>query len=192
MLSLYPEITGVILAGGKSSRFGKNKAFAQWKGKSFFERIFRVLKSLFSEVLLITNTPEDYIDLPLPVYCDDIPEQGPMGGIYTALLRARTDRVLVVACDLPLINGELIHTLLENYLEYEAVIPVWGDKPQYLMGLYSKSLLPALKISLENKTLAMRDFCHQNPKVRWVPITGDTLMNVNTPEDFKKLEELNA
>lgn len=193
MPSLYPDITGVILAGGKSSRFGKNnKALAKWRGKSFVERIHRVLNSLFPEVLLVTNTPEEYTFLPLAVYCDEIPQQGPLGGIYTALKQARSDRVLVVACDMPLISPELIHRLIDSGKGFDAVIPVLGKQPQYLMGLYSKSLLPAMRACLQEKKLAMKDFCEKFPRIRLIPVEGNFLFNVNTPEDFKQLEKLNA
>ena len=95
--AIFSDISGVILAGGQSKRFGEDKAFAQLDGVPLIYRVLKAIKYLFPEILLITNSPDQFRFFPAKVIRDDIPQQGPLGGIVTALDKAKHDRVFVVA-----------------------------------------------------------------------------------------------
>ena len=82
-------MVGTILAGGKSRRFGRNKSLEFFQGERLIERQVRTLRSLFPEVMIVTNTPELYLDLDVTIVQDIIPGLGPLGAIYTGLLFAR-------------------------------------------------------------------------------------------------------
>src|SRR5512139_3443691 len=78
-------MVGTVLAGGKSRRFGRNKSIERFQGERLIERQVRTLRSLFPEVMIVTNTPELYLDLDVTIVQDIIPDRGPLGGIYTGL-----------------------------------------------------------------------------------------------------------
>src|SRR3989338_8769208 len=101
-------MTGVILAGGKNSRIGLNKAFLEIGGKRIIERTVEIYKKIFDNILIITNTPEDYQyltesvilseakNLKLKIYTDLIPHRGSLGGIYTGLYYSKSDYVFLL------------------------------------------------------------------------------------------------
>src|SRR3989339_729492 len=105
------KVTGVILAGGKSRRFGKNKSFIQIDGTPLIERVVTVMGSVFEHRLLVTNTPEEYAYLGLPMVQDLIKGIGPLGGIYTGLETIADDAGFFVACDMPYLNADLVRHL---------------------------------------------------------------------------------
>jgi molybdopterin-guanine dinucleotide biosynthesis protein A len=192
-MTTYPNISGVILAGGKSSRFGENKAFARLHGVPL---IFQVLKAvnkyLFPEVMLVTNSPEEYRSLPVKVIQDDIPHQGPLGGIATALRCARHDRIFVVACDMPLLNISDIHAVIEQSTNAAAGIPICDGIPAYLMAVYARSLLVPIKCYLAAGERSMQGFCQTLADVAWLPLEGRSAANINTKQDLQALEVRHA
>jgi molybdopterin-guanine dinucleotide biosynthesis protein A len=104
-------VTGVILAGGASSRMGSNKALLPYRGGVFVEAIFRQLRRLFPEVLLVTNSPEQYQFLPCRKVPDIFPGHGALAGIHAGLHHSYTDAIFVVACDMPYLNPALIRAV---------------------------------------------------------------------------------
>ncbi|QQR81304.1 MAG: molybdenum cofactor biosynthesis protein MoaE [Deltaproteobacteria bacterium] len=115
------DITGVILAGGKSSRFGTNKALVPWKQHTFIEEVLHTMQSVFDRVVIVTNTPEVYQHLGVEMLKDAIPHQGPLGGIEVALRECGSS--FVVACDMPLVTSEEIKSILSKRSQKsEAVI----------------------------------------------------------------------
>lgn len=111
---LHPgEITGVVLAGGKSSRFGSNKAMQPFKGRTFLQHIIGQLEAYTSEVVIAGYYPE-YENAGIPVLKDIYGDTGPLGGIYTALHYCKTPWALVLTCDMPFITNEIIEFMLES------------------------------------------------------------------------------
>ncbi len=84
-MPLRKDITGIILAGGKSSRMGTDKALMQFQGEKLIERTMRTFRSVFPKIMIITNTPLDYLDQDAGIATDIFPGKGPLGGIYTGL-----------------------------------------------------------------------------------------------------------
>jgi molybdopterin-guanine dinucleotide biosynthesis protein A len=186
------NITGVILAGGRSSRFGSNKALAMVDGKPLIQHVADLMSSLFAECLLVTNTPEEYKFLSLPMTSDRYQGMGPLAGIHAALLQISTPRAFVVACDMPNLSQELIRYICKiNEQEYDAIIP-WLKKGQEpLFGIYHKKSLTVIGSSLQQKGCQIIRVL-ADLQVRWVSeqeilsITNDLgcFKNINRPADI--------
>src|SRR5215470_7625949 len=123
MSSTPQPITGVILAGGKSSRMGQNKALMALGGQRLVDRVVTVMRSVFDDLLMVTNTPEVYAELGVPMVRDVWSEKGSLGGIYSAIYHVATPYCLVVACDMPFLQAAVLHYLLTQIADYDVIIP---------------------------------------------------------------------
>ncbi|ADH86645.1 molybdenum cofactor guanylyltransferase [Desulfurivibrio alkaliphilus] len=145
----FTEATaGVILAGGKSSRFGSNKALAHYRGRPLVARVAAVLEEIFSERLLVTNTPADYAFLGWPMTGDLVLNAGPLGGIQAALRRIDAPRAFVVACDMPHLNGAVIRRLCRCPGDWDVILPAPTTGPEPLHAVYHRRILPAVEAAL--------------------------------------------
>ncbi len=142
---LIQGITGIILSGGKSSRYGMNKALAPFNGTTIIEKVVTVMNSVFHKTILITNDPEEYASLNLPVYQDIVKGIGPVGGIFTGLESMPDPRGFVVACDMPFLNPDLIRYMVSRKSGFDAVVPKVGWKIESLHALYHRDCLPAIR-----------------------------------------------
>jgi molybdopterin-guanine dinucleotide biosynthesis protein A len=187
------DIAGVILAGGRSSRFGSNKALAILDGKPLVQHVADLISGLFQECLLVTNTPEEYKFLSLPMTYDRYQGSGPLAGIHAALLEINAPRVFVVACDMPSLSPELIRYMCNNINEqdYDAIIP-WLEKGQEpLFGIYHKNSLTVIDTCLQKNDCqiirALEDLRVRRVSEQEVlSITGNLncFKNINRPEDI--------
>jgi molybdopterin-guanine dinucleotide biosynthesis protein A len=185
------EVTGLILAGGKSSRYGTNKALVEVDGALLIERVVRVMKAVFQEVILITNTPEDYSFLELPMVGDLIKGLGPVGGIYTGLVTISSDAGFFVACDMPFLNGGLLRHMVKAREGFDAVVPRVGWMLEPLHALYTKSCLPAIKSLIDSHDFQILR-CFQKIRVRYMDEEELrafdpelwSLFNINKPQDL--------
>lgn len=186
-----PQITGVILAGGMSSRMGQNKALMSLGEQRLIDRVVSVLSSVFPELLMVTNTPALYAELGIPMVGDVWPDKGSLGGIYSALHHMTTPYGLVVACDMPFLNAAMLRYLSAQIADYDVVIPDVLGELQTLHALYRKTCLPAIIPRLEANRLRIVGFF---PDVRVRTVTAEELQpfdpellafqNLNTPEEF--------
>ena len=190
-------VTGVILAGGKSRRMGANKALMQLGEDSLIGHIISHMHLVTDELLLITNSPTEYVHLDLPMYADIIPNTGALGGIYTGLMSASYDAVICVACDSPFLEPKLLTYLVSVLGEYDAVMPYTSNHNdtqiilQTLCGVYSKRCLPIIASMLQASELrvhALQEWARVqsvSPEVwqRFDP-DGMSFFNINTPADF--------
>lgn len=142
------DCTGVLLAGGRSRRFGSNKALARLGDGQLIERPARILAELFEHRLLVTNTPELYEFLHWPMTPDLTPGGGPLAGIEAALSRAATPYLFVAACDMPDLDRALITHLCTLAPGHDAVIPMTSRGLEPLHGVYAKSALPIISATL--------------------------------------------
>ena len=145
------DITGVILAGGKSSRYGTNKALVKIEGIPLIERVATVMQSLFEHVFLITNSPDEYAYLGFSMYEDLIKGLGPLGGIYTALTAISNSGGFFVSCDMPFLNPYLIRHMMEIRENYDAVVPRISENIEALHAFYSNRCLPAVKKLIDRR-----------------------------------------
>ncbi|UCG11405.1 MAG: molybdenum cofactor guanylyltransferase [Deltaproteobacteria bacterium] len=192
-------MVGVVLVGGKSRRFGRNKALEPFQGERLIDRQIRTLRSVFPEVLIITNEPEPYLDLDVAVARDVIPEQGPLGGIYTGLLFAQHENIFVIACDMPFVQPAVIRHMEQLAGGYDVVIPQKEDGLEPLHAIYSSRCLPHIRGMLERGVLQVISFF---PAVKVCRLTAEEIgqldpvglsfFNINTPGDMAKAKEVLA
>ncbi|MEK6572229.1 MAG: molybdenum cofactor guanylyltransferase [Bacteroidota bacterium] len=188
-MSLHREITGVILAGGKSRRIGKDKAFLTVDGETFLTRITRTMRSVFEQIYIISNDGS-YRFFSLPVFKDLYQGCGPLAGIHAGLLHSRTQASFVVPCDTPFISEELIEYIISFGGHADVVVPMTEEKLHPLCGLYSRRCLSVIEESLRNRRVKVRDVLTRLYTVV-IPITprlslyrSDLLLNVNELKDY--------
>ncbi|WP_052464916.1 formate dehydrogenase accessory sulfurtransferase FdhD [Geoalkalibacter subterraneus] len=184
-------ITGVILAGGESRRMGCDKSLLPVAGARFIDHIYRKMTELFDEVIIVTNSPGLYQDIP----CRKVPDiyygRGALAGIHSGLCHAQNQRIFVAACDMPYLNTDLIRTLCHHSEQSDVVIPQSPNGLEPLHALYHKNCLGAIENTLDR---GRRRIVHFFPQVRVseVAITavnavdpqGKSFRNINTPEEY--------
>jgi molybdopterin-guanine dinucleotide biosynthesis protein A len=195
---IVSNVTGVILAGGASSRMGSNKALLNIGNQTLIERVFTTMSALFSHVIIVTNTPQLYASLPCRKVADIYPGFGSIAGLQAGLDASSTERIFVVACDMPFLNAELIRMLCRNGNEFDAVVPVnrFGLR-EPLHALYAKSALNSLQDAIERgdrSILNLLDKLRTNlvPNDQFSSIDGaeESFRNVNTRDEFARVTEM--
>jgi len=191
------QVTGVILAGGKSRRMGRDKAFLPFGKGLLIERVIEVIRRVTADVIVITNTPEQYQGFGLPMFADVIPEAGSLGGIYTGLVHARTPYSLCLACDMPFVKPEFLRFLCDTAGEADVVIPRNAEDFQPLCAVYSQVCREPIRQKIEAERLKITGFFDQ---VRVRVIEGDFLthydphdvmfFNANTPEEYEQARQM--
>jgi molybdopterin-guanine dinucleotide biosynthesis protein A len=201
---MYKDITGIVLAGGKSSRMGTNKSFLKFGDKEAVEITINLMKSLFSEVIISSNQPEEYEKFGLPIFKDIYEFKGPLAGIHSGLLHSQTEKNFVISCDVPLITKEMIEYLVESEGESDIVICKADGFNQQLVGFYKKSLLPDIeKILSENQEETRAEQQHhrkcnvmrlvESSKSKIIDANSlpfykeDMFFNMNRPADYEKI-----
>lgn len=122
------NITGIILAGGQSSRMGKDKGVCNFKGKALVEYAIEALQDSCGEIVISTNKPDAYKKYGFPLIPDEIKEIGPMGGIYSCLKKSCNNHNLVLSCDTPFINAGMVKHIIANIdNNFDAIVPIHGD-----------------------------------------------------------------
>lgn len=186
-------VTVAIQAGGKSSRMGRDKAFVELNGRPLIEIVRDTVQDLGDELILISNKPDAYAHLGLPMFADLYPDHGPLGGIYTAVSQAAHPHVLVVACDMPWLSRPLLTYMLSCRTTADIIIPRWGKFPEPLHAIYNKTCLPAIQNNLENGHLKITGFFNQvqvrfidQEVVKQFDENGRSFININTPEDLNQ------
>lgn len=135
------NITGIILAGGKSSRMGMDKGFILYEGKPFVNHIIDALKPLVKDILIVSDHPQ-YDALGYKRIKDILPEAGPLSGLCSGLLKSESHLNLVLSCDIPLITSEILEKLLNAYKEgTNAVVCKVNNKVMPLVALYNRPIL---------------------------------------------------
>jgi len=191
------QVSGVILAGGASQRLEKNKALERIGGKALIERVVESLVPLTTEVLAVVARPEQATALRLPpsvrVVSDRYPGGGSLGGIFTGLEASAEPWSLVVACDMPFLNRELLCHLIKESSNVDAVVPCLGGQPEPLHTLYSKACLAPMERMLRDGDLKIAPL-FEAVRVRYVDEeTIDRIdprhlsfFNINTQADLEE------
>ncbi|MBI5118539.1 molybdenum cofactor guanylyltransferase [Candidatus Poribacteria bacterium] len=190
--------SAVILAGGKSTRMGRNKALLDFGGETLIGRLHGILKKAFDEVLISANEPGIYRFLGVPVVPDVFIEAGSLAGIHAGLLRSQAQLCFFVACDMPFVNMELVRLLHRFTNDYDVVIPQsrfdndsrTGLEP--LHAFYSRDCIPYIEEQLRRGDPRIIDF-FPHVKVREVTVEemrtldpqGLSYFNINTQEKYE-------
>ncbi len=185
------DTTGIVLAGGLSRRLDyRNKALLKIGGKSIIKRIIDTLSEVTTDMLLITNSPDEFNHLNIPMFGDIIPGSGSLGGIYTGLKVSETYHNLIIACDMPFIRPSLLTLLIQQSRGYDVVIPVTPDGHHPTCAIYSRDCIKPIESQIRSGNLKISDFF---PNVRTRRIDFNTLhdqydqimfFNINTEEDY--------
>lgn len=188
----HPKVTIAIMAGGKSSRMGTDKSFVMFQGRPMIEVIQERLTGLGDELILITNKPDEYAHLHLPMFGDVYPDHGSLGGIYTAVYYATHPHTLVVACDMPWLNRPLLEYMLGLRQTADVIIPRWQQYPEPLHAIYSKACLAPIEENLRQKRLKITGFFNkvhvhfvEREVIARFDAGGRSFANINTPEELK-------
>jgi molybdopterin-guanine dinucleotide biosynthesis protein A len=182
--------TGVVLAGGKSSRMGRDKALIELDGITLLDQTIEHLRPHCREILVIGD-PAKYDPLHATVVPDDKPGLGPLGGVVTALNHARYVRILVLACDLPNINDRLLYLLKAELIgDRDAVVPDHGGMLEPLSAAYHLRAIEAFSIQLDKGDLKMSTALDA-VRTAYLPIDPgengwppNLFRNINAPTDL--------
>jgi molybdopterin-guanine dinucleotide biosynthesis protein A len=191
------DLTIAILAGGRSSRMGTDKAFVRVLGRPLIEEILSQSAGLGMESLIVTNQPAEYVYLGVPLFGDVLPDKGPLGGLYTALHSATRPHVLCIACDMPFVVRPLLDYLISLIPEGDAVVPRLAGEAEPFRAIYSRACLAPIRAALDAGRMRMISF-FPDVRVRFVDEAEIdqfdpqhlSFFNVNTPEDLEQARRL--
>ncbi len=174
---------------------GTDKAFLPIGEERLIDRTIGTFKDIFSDVMVVTNTPLDYIDQDCTIATDIIKGKGALGGIYTGLFYAPCDHAFITACDMPFLNKNFIEYMIERCNnDHDIVIPELPEGFQPLHAIYSRRCLPAIKRMIGQDKLKITGF-YKGLKTAVIPekvirqfdSEGKMFLNVNTQKEFKEV-----
>lgn len=197
MIDTGRGVTGIILAGGLSRRLGRDKAVEPIEGQPLVGRVMDALSGIADELVVVVNTPQRGRELPLRdsavVAVDIYPNAGSLGGIFTGLSSASNQWGIVVACDMPFLNLDLLSYLLSFRESHDAIVPVLDSRPEPTHAAYSKVCLSAIEARLEANDLKIARFFDDvrvkyvnQRRVEEIDPGRRSFFNVNTEEDLAR------
>ena len=196
-------VSGIILAGGRSRRLGRDKAVEPFEGQPLIRRVIERIQPLTAEIVVVVADAALGEALPLQdderVAMDLFPGGGSLGGIFSGLSAADSQWGLVVACDMPFLNRQLFEHMLELREDWDAVVPMPGDFPEPTHALYSRDCLPHIEAKLQANDLKISGF-FDDARVRYVNEDEvrrfdpelHSFFNVNSPEDLARAVALSG
>lgn len=192
------DITGVVLAGGQSSRMGFNKAEAEMHGESMLIRMIDKLKEITPRIVVSSGTAS-YPNIHCPQIPDTYPQCGPLGGIYSVLKASETPLALVISCDIPLVSIALLEYIVSKAKESNALItlPIDHDgQLQMMCAVYHKDVLQILQQQIDSSQFKMKKILDL-VSVEYVEISREHplydehgFMNVNNPANLEEARKL--
>lgn len=189
-------VSGVILAGGHSSRMGSNKALLPYRGGRFVEAIHRLLREIFPEVLLVTNNPEQYEFLPCRKVPDLYQGMGVLAGIHSGLYHSSRPAIFAVACDMPYLMESLIRHMASHADPEGVLIPESPDGLEPLHAVYGRGCLAAIEAALMSGRRRIISFFEHTTvsrmnaeQVACFDPSYDCFININTPRDYYDLRD---
>ncbi|MEN8255517.1 MAG: molybdenum cofactor guanylyltransferase [Verrucomicrobiota bacterium] len=186
---LREPATAIIMAGGGSTRMGQDKSLLQIEGKPMIQHVCDQLRDHFDEIVVSANDPSKYAFLGLRVVPDRKPDMGPMMGLASTLATTSHELALAVACDIPRIDLNLAHRMLNLASGHDAVAPrvtlADGTHLEPLFAVYRKSTAARMFELLEQGERRIRHLLDTS-HVRFIDVEADaTPKNLNTEEDYR-------
>jgi molybdopterin-guanine dinucleotide biosynthesis protein A len=188
-------LTGAVLAGGKSLRYGRNKALELFHGRRLLDYAITSLRSFCNPLLVVVNDLKPYLHIQATLVQDILIDQGPLGGIHTALVFSPHEWLFAKATDMPFLAPELVSLMLASKEGFDVVVPMLNDRYDPLLALYSRRCLPPIAATLEKGDRKITMFFR---KVRVRELTekewrtadpeGISFKNVNTPQNLEELK----
>lgn len=193
------DVTGILLAGGKSRRMGIDKRFLTLGGDTLVQRALSVYERLFTEILIVVAEPVPQLsDMGHQVVTDLIPNCATLGGLYTGLSLSRNPRVFAAACDMPFLNLDIIRHLI-GCCDDDVVMPNLETGLQPMHAVYAKTCLPYFERMMANNNLSIQAVLgHNELQVRLVAeevlraFDPELLsfLNLNTPADAELARQI--
>jgi len=188
-------VTGIILSGGKNTRMGSNKALLTIDGERLIDRTVTLFKELFSEVIIVTNAPREYLDQDVAIATDVFKGKGALGGIYTGLFYATHEHVFAAACDMPFLQKPFMTFMMEQVGKNDIVVPVEAEGYQPLHAIYSRRCMVPMKRLMDEDRLKVTGF-YKGMKILTIPEettrafdpSGRMFLNINSPTDLEKIQ----
>lgn len=183
------SVKGIVLAGGKSSRFGSDKALALYQGVPLVQRAVFLLRAAGLHPAVITRTGKFASFLDCPVIEDKLPNLGPLGGLYTAMTTFQHETFLALTCDMPLLNfGTVYRLMCQKSTGEEIVIFEVEGRDQPFPGVYPRTILPAVRRHLMEERYSLKNLTEDIPVTR-IPWIGspEPFLNVNRTEDLPQV-----
>ena len=198
-------VTGIVLAGGGSRRLGRNKALERIGSEPLISAVIGRLFQLTDKTVVVVACPDNGTELSLSLppsvetVVDTFPRAGALGGIFTGLSWSDRQWGLVVACDMPFLNLELLRYMLSVREGYDVVVPVLDGRPEPVHALYSKACLPHMERHLQARDLKIVRF-FSRVRVNYLnqriieefDIKHLSFFNVNTQDDLDRARSLSA
>ncbi|MCB0209245.1 MAG: molybdenum cofactor guanylyltransferase [Anaerolineae bacterium] len=187
-----------VLAGGQSKRMGQDKAFLEVGGKPVIERVLECVQPLTDDVFISTNTSDRYQQYGLRMVNDIYPDKAALGGLFTAIHEARHPHVLVVACDMPFLNADLLQYLINLADSADVVAPVINPpQPETMHAVYSKACLAPIEARLLKNRLKIIGFFDEvtvryieRPAIEKFDPHLYAFVNMNTPEEWEQVQKI--
>ena len=193
-------MTGIVLAGGRNTRMGRNKATLPWQSSDFLHVILQKLTAVCQELIVVTNDPPPP-DLPDVRFISDIiPRCGPLSGIHAGLVHSSSPYAFVTACDMPFVQADAVSWMLSQLQGGDVVVPGDDSFMEPLFACYAKTCIPVIEDLLRQdvrKTQALfrRVNCKFIPldELRAFDPSLRLLQNINSPEDYQAaINEMNG
>ncbi len=182
---------GYILAGGKSSRMGRDKGLIVLEEKTIIQHVIEQLKPTVNKLVLVSNNPE-YKKFGLEVIGDIIKNIGPAGGIHAALNHTDTEQNFIVSCDMPFITTLAVEFLIYQSSQTQITVPVYNQKIEPMFGVYSKECLLKWSWLIQQGVIRLQDILSHFSVLK-LNVDGNSLfydsvfININTQEDFNQV-----
>jgi molybdenum cofactor guanylyltransferase len=198
---MIDDVTGILLAGGKSRRMGEDKRFMLVGQRTLFERSCAVLRQLFDQVCVVIAQDSPALQTEVPVVRDLIPDCGSLGGLYTGLRLAKTQHIFLAACDMPFIHTGLVRHLIGLRDDADVVLASWNNQLQPTHAVYSRDCLPVLEELIHRRELKIQNMIAHpllrarlvtEAEVRRIDFEGRSFLNINTPSDLEAARLLYA
>lgn len=183
------ELSGIILAGGKSSRMGQDKGLVDFQGKRMVEYAIDLLKPYCDELLISVNQP-GYENYGLSLVADQYPNFGPIGGLHASLKKAKNKWCLVLGCDMPFLTPEFVELLLSKQADTCGVVPIHERGIEPMAAMYHNRLAAQLESHILKGNLKLQQVFRALP-VSFVDVTDllkqspKLFANLNRPSDLE-------
>jgi len=191
------DINVYILAGGKSSRMGSEKGLVLFNGKPFIEHIIDVLRKMNLPIHIVSNT-HLYDSFDYTVYSDIIKDKGPLCGIHTALMNSDKKYNLILSCDIPFVNEDVIKYLVNKIIGVEdCIAPIHEGCSEPLCAIYSKDCVNILKNLLDANQLSIRTALN-NINTQFIDVSNqdfyrkNLFMNINSKKELENINKSNS
>ena len=190
MLKNKENITGYILAGGRSSRMGEDKGLILLNRKPIISYVINQLKPAVDKIIIVSNNI-DYAQFGYEVITDTIKNIGPSAGILAALNHTDTEKNLIVSCDMPFITTDTIECIINKSNDYQIAVPIYKDKYEPMFAVYSKECIGKWEDLIMHGTYKMIDIINHFGVLKLnvdnnQEFNDSIFININTKDDYQK------